>query len=189
MPETGQSENPYLPVYLPEFGLSVGWAMCRNTMCQNFGIQYAGPAPAGAEEIKDDRYTIDTIEGKIRCGYCGNTFTLNSNRAIRTLARHFLSLSIPFATCENPECENFGLNVFEHLAPTRRRQGRPYWVKDAKKTPDFVPVLSAARWQGDNLCPRRTAWPLALGQVQDAATANHPGGDVLPKHLDDRRRR
>ena len=133
MPETGQSENPYLPVYLPEFGLSVGWAMCRNTMCQNFGIQYAGPAPAGAEEIKDDRYTIDTIEGKIRCGYCGNTFTLNSNRAIRTLARHFLSLSIPFATCENPECENFGLNVFEHLAPTRRRQGRPYWVKDATK--------------------------------------------------------
>lgn len=31
MSETMDSDNPYLPVFLPEFGVSVGWAMCHNT--------------------------------------------------------------------------------------------------------------------------------------------------------------
>ena len=30
------------PVELPEFGLSVSWAMCRNAMCANFGIPFEG---------------------------------------------------------------------------------------------------------------------------------------------------
>ena len=132
MAEDAQVENPYLPVYLPEFDLSVGWAMCRNSMCPNFGIQYDGPAPDGPGEIKDGRYTIDPIEGNFHCEYCGLSFTLNSNRAIRVLARYFLSLSIPFDTCPNKECENYGRNVFEHHPPGRHR-GRPYWVRDAGK--------------------------------------------------------
>ena len=132
MAEDAQVENPYLPVYLPEFDFSVGWAMCRNSMCPNFGIQYDGPAPDGTGEITDGRYTIDPVEGNFRCEYCDLAFTLNSNRAIRTLARHFLSLSIPFDTCPNDECENYGRNIFEHHPPGRRR-GRPYWVKDAEK--------------------------------------------------------
>ena len=125
MSEGAHSENPYRPVDLPEFGVSVGWAMCRNAMCPNFGIQYAGPAPAGAE-IADDRYTINTVEGQLTCRYCDDSFKLNSNRAIRTLARHFLSLSLPFATCPNPACENFGRNAFEHHPTERRVRGRPY---------------------------------------------------------------
>ena len=132
MAEDAQIQNPYLPVYLPEFDVSVGWAMCRNSMCPNFGIQYDGPAPDGPDEIKDGRYTIDPVGGSFRCEYCGLAFTLNSNRAIRTLARYFLSLSIPFDTCPNAECENYGRNVFEHHPPGRR-PGRPYWVRDAGK--------------------------------------------------------
>ena len=53
MAEDTQLENPYRVVYLPEFDVSVGWAMCRNSMCPNFGIQYDGPAPDGPGEIKD----------------------------------------------------------------------------------------------------------------------------------------
>ena len=67
MAEDAQVNNPYRPVYLPEFDVSVGWAMCRNSMCPDFGIQYDGPAPDGPEEIKDGRYTIDPIEGNFHC--------------------------------------------------------------------------------------------------------------------------
>ena len=132
MAEDARVENPYRPVYLPEFDMSVGWAMCRNSLCPNFGIQYDGSAPDGPDEIQDGRYTIDPVTGNFRCEYCGLAFTLNSNRAIRTLARHFLSLSIPFDTCPNKGCENFGRNVFEHHPPGRHRD-RPYWVRDATK--------------------------------------------------------
>lgn len=127
MSQDANSDNPYLPSYLPEFHVFVGWAMCRN-----FGIQYAGPAPAGAAEINDGRDTIDTIEGKFRCEYCGDTFALNSNSAIRVLARHFLSQSLPFAACDTPKCDNFGCNFFEHYVPSKRH-GNPYSIKDAKK--------------------------------------------------------
>ena len=120
------SENPYLPVHLPEFDLSVGWAMCRNAMCRNFGIQYAGPAHGEDTWLSDGRYEINPRTGKFRCGYCGNSFDLNSNRAIRKLARYFLSLSVPFATCPQSGCPHFGRNVFEHHSDDRSDRGRPY---------------------------------------------------------------
>ena len=121
-----ESENPYLPVHLPEFGVSVGWAMCRNTMCRNFGIQYAGPARGEDTWLSDGRYELNPRTGEFRCGYCGNSFELNSNRAIHKLARHFLSLSLPFATCPETGCVNFGRNVFEHYSEHRRDRDRPY---------------------------------------------------------------
>ena len=114
MSETTQGDNPYLPVDLPEFGVSVGWAMCRNTMCPNFGVQYEGPASGEGGSLTDGRYTIIPRSGTIRCLYCLHVFNLRSNRAIRVIARHFLSLSLPFATCPNSKCENFFYNAFEH---------------------------------------------------------------------------
>ena len=114
MSELANDENPYLPVFLPEFGVSVGWAMCRNTMCANFGVQYEGPASGEGHMVYDDRYSINTDTGRFLCRYCDHAFDLRSNRAIRVVARHFLSQSLPFASCQNAECKNFGFNAFEH---------------------------------------------------------------------------
>ena len=108
--------NPLAPVELPEFGTAVSWAMCRNPRCEHFCLPYAGPAPAdGAGAVQDARYRITPRDGRLRCKGCGQSFTLKSNRAIRALARHFLSLSLPFADCPVTACENHGRNVFEHF--------------------------------------------------------------------------
>ena len=105
--------NPLAPADLPEFGHAVSWAMCRNPRCENFCIHYTGPGPAEAgDTVQDARYRIQN--GRVRCKYCGQSFTLKSNRAIRPLARHFLSLSLPFADCPDPACANHGRNAFEH---------------------------------------------------------------------------
>lgn len=126
MPKAPHSDNPYLPLELPEFGVSVSWAMCRNTMCPNFGVHFAGPASPGETRIADERYTINTETGDFKCGYCSRGFTLKSNLAIRKMARYFLSLSLPFATCPKGDCENFGYNVFEHHPYLRKVRGRRY---------------------------------------------------------------
>ena len=34
-------------IKLPEFGLTFSWAMCRNVMCDHFGIPYTGEFPTG----------------------------------------------------------------------------------------------------------------------------------------------
>ena len=108
--------HPFAPVQLPEFDLAVSWAMCRNPRCENFCIHYEGPAPSGERDaVQDARYRITTSDGCIECKYCGQSFTLKSNRAIRPLARHFLSLSLPFADCPDPNCGNHGWNAFEHF--------------------------------------------------------------------------
>ena len=108
--------NPLAPVDLPEFGHTVSWAMCRNPRCEHFCIPYAGPAPADDEgAVQDARYRITPRDGRIRCKACGQSFTLKSNRAVRALARHFLALSLPFADCPDPACENHGRNAFEHF--------------------------------------------------------------------------
>ena len=108
-------------VDLPEFGLSVNWAMCRNPMCANFGIHFEGDLPEGRKQVSDDHYVVRLSSGargrtvgEIQCRYCGQSSRLASNRAIRPIARHFLSLSLPFADCSNAECQNHGINVFEH---------------------------------------------------------------------------
>ena len=58
----------------------------------------------------------------MRCKYCGHSFKPKSNETIRTLARYYLSLSLPFATCSDANCPNYGINVFEKYA----RVGSPY---------------------------------------------------------------
>ena len=111
-----ETAHPLAPVDLPEFGVEISWAMCRNPRCENFGIHYAGPAPTGeGDTVQDERYRITSKDGRIRCKYCGQSFTLKSNRAIRPLARHFLSLSLPFGDCPNTDCGNHGRNAFEHF--------------------------------------------------------------------------
>lgn len=110
------TQHPLAPVDLREFGQAVSWAMCRNPRCENFCIHYGGPAPADDEEVvQDGRYRITPKDGRIRCKYCGQSFTLKSNLAVRALARHFLGLSLPFADCPDRDCGNHGRNVFEHF--------------------------------------------------------------------------
>ena len=117
--------NPYLPVDLPELGFSVGWAMCRNAMCPNFGVQYAGGPPNGKHSVSDDRYTING-EGRFSCKLCHQSFKLNSNSAIRRVARQFLKWSLPFADCPKSECANHGVNIFENNQTGARPSERPY---------------------------------------------------------------
>ena len=126
LPSNLETKNPYLPAHLPEFGFSVSWAMCRNAMCPNFGIHYSGAPPDGAQSISDGRVRIDVAKGRVRCVACGQSFALNSNRAIRRVARQFLAWSLPFADCPDAECANHGANVFERHAPGVRPSKRPY---------------------------------------------------------------
>ena len=106
--------NPAAPVYLPEFGVEVSWAMCRNSCCQNFGIPYRGPSSLGSGTLSGDVGRIKRDEGKYQCKACEQSFDLKSNPAIRQIARYFLSLSLPYDDCDDPTCLNHGANVFEH---------------------------------------------------------------------------
>ena len=107
------------PVFLPEFGQTVSWAMCRNPACTNFGLPYEGGLLGDRKAVADGRYRIEPNKSSasLRCNRCRKSFTLKSNRAIRPLARYFLQLSLPFADCPNPDCSHHGLNVFENYLP------------------------------------------------------------------------
>ena len=90
---------------LPEFGLGVSWAMCRNPMCANFGIHFEGEIPEGRKQASDDHYLVRLVSGtrgrpvgEILCRDCGQSARLASNKAIRPIARYFLSLSLPLPT-------------------------------------------------------------------------------------------
>ena len=75
-----EAAHPLAPVDLPEFGHAVSWAMCRNPRCENFCIHYEGPSPEGeGDTVQDARYRIQ--DGRLRCKYCGQSFSLKSNRA------------------------------------------------------------------------------------------------------------
>ena len=115
----------FTPVALPEFDLpAISWAMCRNPMCVNFGIHFAPQKPPkeGAATYSDSRYRMSLSTGQMRCLNCGQSSKTKPNEAIRTIARYYLSLSFPFATCPNESCSNYGINVFEKHA----RRGSPY---------------------------------------------------------------
>lgn len=46
--------SPLELVRLREFGTSVSWLMCRNALCENFGVHYDGPQPdGGAKGVSD----------------------------------------------------------------------------------------------------------------------------------------
>ena len=127
---------------LPEFGLDVNWAMCRNPMCANFGVHFEGEIPADRKQTSDERYTVRTVRGalkedtgEIQCRDCGQSSRLHSNRAIRAIARHFLSLSLPYADCPDPECASHGVNLFEHWTKRGSGEKRFYrrdWAYGAK---------------------------------------------------------
>ena len=103
-----------IPLSLPEFGTEFSWAMCRNTMCDHFGLPYTGEIPpAGSKAAHDTRYRFDAY-GRMRCKYCKQSFEIRSNEALRRIARYFLSLSLPFADCPDFHCVNHGHNVFEN---------------------------------------------------------------------------
>ena len=103
-----------IPLSLPEFSKQFSWAMCRNSMCDHFGIPYTGEIPPeGTRAAHDQCYRLD-VNGRMRCKYCKQSFEIRSNEALRHIARYFLSLSLPFADCPDVTCENHGHNVFEN---------------------------------------------------------------------------
>ena len=119
--------SPLAPVRLPEFGASPSWLMCRNALCPNFGVSYDGPQPEGrVKSVSDARYRLDLAEGRGKCRHCHLSFQMLPNLSIRPLARHFLSLSLPFADCPDPECANHGLNLFENCPSKGARGPRRY---------------------------------------------------------------
>ena len=88
---TGLPAIRIAPVHLPEFGLDVSWAMCRNPMCENFGIHFEGKIPAGKKQVTDDHYAVritpsgarGRLVAEIHCRACGLTPRLPSNHAVR----------------------------------------------------------------------------------------------------------
>ena len=116
--------NPFSPVFLPEFRIKVSWATCLNPACANFGVHYEGPALGERKSVSDKRYRIQANDGRIKCRSCGLTAALKSNRAIPVASRYFLQLSLPFADCPVADCENHGINLFEHWYPDKK--SRPY---------------------------------------------------------------
>ena len=129
------------PLALPEFGVEVNWAMCRNPMCPNFGRDLAVEIPKGRKQASDRWHTFRTTKlkdgqrvGEIECQIRGQSSRLPSNRALRPIARYFLSLSLPFADCPKEHCRNHGINVFENWADTGSGMPRFYRRQRDSKT-------------------------------------------------------
>ena len=110
------------PVKLPEFGnAEAGWAMCINPMCEHF-CAFFGPEDEPGSATP--RYKL--IGGRpvrLKCRGCRQSVSVRSHRALRPVARHFLSLSLPFADCALAGCPNHGVNVFKRFGQ-RTEAGR-----------------------------------------------------------------
>ena len=118
----------YSAVDLPEVGRTgFSWIACRNPMCPNFGISYDPSAPLKRKNANGDiRYKDRKSEGRFECRYCAQSFSPKSNQAVRPLARYYLSLSLPFATCPEQTCPNYGRNAFEVYERTGTGRIRHY---------------------------------------------------------------
>ena len=163
----------FAPIALPEFDLpAISWAMCRNPMCANFGIHFnpRNPPVPKAAIYSDTHYRISLSTGQMRCKYCGQTSTLKSNEAIRAVARYYLSLSLPFATCSEESCPNFGVNIFESYA----RVGSPYprhyrrELETRVRCPECesVKTIGARLGISDNAKTRRTIQDIVSNQYK-----------------------
>ena len=131
-PPTGSREpiHPAAePIRLPEFGnIEFGWGMCRNSMCPNFCVLYgSGEAPPDAHPGYGPTRESGRL-GKLQCRVCGLSIPLHSTTSLREIARHFLSLSLPFADCPNDRCRYHGVNAFEYFGRTYpdEQNRRPY---------------------------------------------------------------
>ena len=120
-------------VHLPEFGIDLNSAMCRNPICRFFGVPFEGEIPKGATQVTVAPYVFRLVDGalknevgEIECKYCGQTSRVLSNRGVRPIARYYLSLSMPFAACPDPTCANHGINLFENWASRTSRAPRYY---------------------------------------------------------------
>ena len=154
-------------VYLPEFELAVNWAMCRNPLCPDFGIQFSGEHGDDQKQVYGQRYAIETGKGpqrgafgSIRCRSCGQVSALASNRAVRPVARYYLGLSLPFADCPNEACNNHGANLFEHWEPFDSAQP-PRYRREQEHGARCVSCVEAAE-SAANLRPA----PIVLGTAR-----------------------
>ena len=118
---------------MPELDVpGISWAACRNPMCKNFGVQFgAGQDDQSNANRSNDCYTLKVSKERtqLQCRYCGQSFTVKANKAIRSVARYFLSMSLPFAACPKRSCPSFGVNVFENYAPPGASQERGSYSK------------------------------------------------------------
>ena len=102
------------PVTYPELGgVEVGWAMCRNRMCRNFGVFYGTQTDTDGNDtcynLEKNKYD-ETVA--ITCRWCGLKSKLYAPDSLRPILRHFLSITLPFAACPNSACPNYGVNAF-----------------------------------------------------------------------------
>ena len=102
------------PIPFPAIGPGVMFNanFCRNPMCPNFG-------PAPDRKSYAERYRVEADEKYLAdrryvCRSCGMSSRLLSNRSLRAAHAWFKRQSIPYAACRNEECEQHGVNVFEH---------------------------------------------------------------------------
>ena len=100
--------------------------MCLNSMCPNFCVLYGSEDGPGSDDL---RYRLVHEGGKptkLHCRSCGMNVRLHSATSLREIARHFLSLSLPFADCPDEDCGNHGVNAFEFYGRSHAGNGRPY---------------------------------------------------------------
>ena len=77
----GGPQAPSDTVYLPEFGVTISWAMCRNPRLRELWHRVHRPSSPGRLDLKTDR---------LHCKGCDMSFELKSNLAVRAIARYFL---------------------------------------------------------------------------------------------------
>ena len=117
------------PIALPEVDIpAFSWVACRNPMCANYGKPFDPEDPEYTEPTADRHYKRSRVPGRCVCRYCEKSFGPKVNVAVRPIVRYFLSHSLPFATCPDETCSNYGINVFENFSrpgsAIRRRYGR-----------------------------------------------------------------
>ena len=120
---------------MPEFGnIEVGWAMCKNPMCEHFGqffdaVRDRAGNPASRYRVARKRSgSKGRVLVQLKCRGCGLSAIVHAGPSLRPVARHFLSQSLPFADCANDACSNHGVNAFEHLGRRPGPEGTRYRV-------------------------------------------------------------
>ena len=168
--------------------------MCRNPMCRNFGIGFHGTIPRNRSQTKNDLYQVrvkpglslhQDIVGEIKCLYCGQSAQLASNHAVRQIARYFLSLSLPYADCETPDCSNHGMNLFENWEGKGRgtRTPKPYyrdWNHGVRCAPCWTDRRRADKDSDSKSTPGKTAItlgtsPRLANPMEPRAAPHRPG--------------
>lgn len=83
---------------------------CRNPACDNFGVSETDIKLAKHGYV----YKETTGVLKHQCKRCKQTRTAYSNVSVLEAFHRCLRNSIPYASCPNPDCKNYYVNLFEY---------------------------------------------------------------------------